>query len=155
MGEYSFTVHVKAPPELVFDLFTDIDRMPEWIGGVSRITDVTGPAGEAGTSYTVWFGRMPSPTRILAATRPSHVRSRFGNRLLRGEMEAELDAEGGGTLLTQRFKTEGFVPAIVARIFAIGSYRGSFRGELATFAAMVEREAGSTPAPPPPGPTDS
>jgi hypothetical protein len=37
--------------------------------------------------------------------------------------------------------TEGIVPAIVARVFASGSYRGSFRGELDSFRKICESEA--------------
>jgi len=49
----------------------------------------------------------------------------------------------GGTRLTQRLDTEGLVADLAARIFAIGSYEGSFRGELATFARLAEAEARS------------
>jgi uncharacterized protein YndB with AHSA1/START domain len=142
VGEYSFTVNVQAPPEAVFDLFTDLDRMHEWVRGVTRITDVSGTRAEAGSNYTVWFGRMASPTRILESERPRRFRSRFGHRLLRGEMEATFEPEGDGTLLTQRFRTEGRIPAVMARIFAIGSYPGSFQGELNEFARIAERESG-------------
>ena len=141
MGEYSFTVHVEAPPEAVYGLFTDPDRMHEWIGGITRVTDISGPPGQAGSSYTAWFGRMRSPTQILEAEPPRRILGRFGNRLLRGEMEATFEVEGDGTSLTQRFRTEGAIPAIMARIFATGSWRGSFRGELATFVTIAEREA--------------
>lgn len=142
MGEYSFTVHVKAPPDTVYRLFTDLDRMAEWVEGVTRVTDVSGPPGRTGSSYTVWFGRMRSPTRILEADPPHRITSRFGNTMLRGEMEATFDAVGDGTTLTQTFRTEGIIPAIAARIFATGSWRGSFRGELDTFVRLAEREAG-------------
>jgi hypothetical protein len=37
--------------------------------------------------------------------------------------------------------TEGLVAAIFGRIFAMGSYRGSFRGELDTFVRLAEAEA--------------
>ena len=141
MGDYSFTVHIDAPPESVFELWTDLDRLHEWIEGLTRVTDVSGPSDQAGTTYTVWFGRMRSPTRILEAERPRRIKSRFGSSLLRGETEATFEPDAGGTSLTQRFRTEGLVPAIAARIFATGSWRGSFRGELATFAKLAEREA--------------
>ena len=142
MGEYSFTVHIEATPQAVFDLFTDIDRMQEWVGGVTRITDVSGPRGTAGSSYTVWFGRMRSPTEVLEVERPRLYKSRFGHSVLRGEMEATFAPEGDGTTMTERFRTEGLIPAISARIFATGSWKGSFRGELETFARIAEREAG-------------
>ena len=144
MGEYTFTVHIAAPPEAVFDLWTDLDRLHEWTGGVTGVTDVSGPSDQAGTTYTVLFGRMRSPTRILDVERPKRIRSRFGNAVLRGETEAMFEPEGAGTSLTQRFRTEGLIPAIAARIFATGSWRGSFRGELATFAKLAEQEAAAS-----------
>ena len=119
---------------------TDLHRMHEWVGGVTRVTDVTDLPLRAGSSYTVWFGRMSSPTQVLEAEPPLRYRSRFGNFLLRGEMEATFEPEDDGTTMTELFRTEGFIPAIAARIFATGSWRGSFRGELATFALIAERE---------------
>jgi uncharacterized protein YndB with AHSA1/START domain len=141
MGKYRFTTHIAAPPEKVFDLWVSLDRMAEWVEGVTKVTDVTGPSDHAGTRYTVWFGRMRSPTQILEAERPRFIRSRFGSVVLRGETQATFEPDGNGTLLTQEFRTQGIIPAIAARIFATGSGKGSFRGELATFARIAEREA--------------
>jgi uncharacterized protein YndB with AHSA1/START domain len=141
MGRYRFTIHVAARPEQVFDLWVNLDRMDEWVEGVTRVTDRTGPTDQPGTRYTVWFGRMRSPTEILAVERPRFITTRFGSSILRGENEAVFEPDGDGTRLTQEFRTEGIVPAIAARIFATGSGKGSFRGELATFARIAEREA--------------
>ena len=46
----------------------------------------------------------------------------------------------GGTVLRQTLRTNGVVAAVAARIFATGSFRGSFRGELAEFGRLAERE---------------
>jgi hypothetical protein len=86
---------------------------------------------------------MRSATEILEAERPRSLRTRFGNRMLRGETRVAFDSTPSGTRLTQEFRTEGLVPAISGWIFAHGSYRGSFRGELNTFVRIVEREAGT------------
>jgi uncharacterized protein YndB with AHSA1/START domain len=141
MGEYVFSVQVQAPPEAVFGLWTDVQRMHEWTEGISRVSDIIGPAGAVGSSYTLWFGRMRSPAVILEAEPAHHIRTRFGNVMLKGESDVTFDSEDGGTRLTQRFRTEGLIPAVTARIFATGSYRGSFRGELAAFVRIAEREA--------------
>jgi uncharacterized protein YndB with AHSA1/START domain len=141
MPHYRFTVHVDAPPERVFDLWVNLDRSHEWVEGLTRITDVTGPADQVGTRYTAWFGRMRSPSEVVEAERPRHVKTRFGSSLLRGTTRATFEPEGNGTRLTQEFWTEGVVPAIAARIFSIGSYKGSFRGELNSFVRIAEREA--------------
>ena len=139
MAQHRISLLVDAPPDRVFDTFMDLDRMPEWVGGVTRVTDVTGPVDRAGTRYTVWFGRMRSPTEILEADRPRHIRTTFGNLILKGESAVTFEAEGDGTRLTQTYKTRGVVSAIFARIFAMGSGSGSFRGELEAFREIVER----------------
>ena len=144
MGRYEFTVRIAAPPERVFDLWTNLDRMKEWVGGVTNVTDISGPLDRAGTRYTVWFGRMRSPTEVIAVERPRMIRTRFGNRVLRGETLATFEPEHGGTRLTQEFRTEGLIPALMARIFASGSYKGSFRAELEDFARLAEREGDRT-----------
>lgn len=132
-------VRVAAPPERVFAAWIDLDRMHEWVGGVTRVTDVTGSPDQVGARYTVWFGRMASRTEVLEADPPHRLRTRFGNQILRGESQATFVADGGGTRLTQEFWTEGIVAAISSWIFARGTWRGSFRGELLDFARLVER----------------
>lgn len=139
MAEYRFSILIDATPERVFDLFTDLDRMGEWVGGVTRVTDRTGPIDRPGTRYTVWFGPMRSRTEVLAAERPRHFRTRFGNLILKGESDATFEPHGDGTRLTQVLGTRGVVSAIFARLFASGSYSGSFRGELEAFRRLAER----------------
>ena len=145
MGTHRLSVHVAAPPEPVFDLWIDLDRMKEWVGGVTGVTDVTGPVDRAGTRYTVWFGKMRSQTEVVEADRPRFFRTRFGNSILRGEASARFEPEGDGTRIDQEFRTTGVIAAIAAWIFARGSYRGSFQGELNAFAKIAEREASPRP----------
>lgn len=76
----------------------------------------------------------------MEVERPRVFKTRFGNRLLAGESGATFDPEDGGTRVTQEYVTRGVIPAIAAWIFSIGSYRGSFRGELNAFARIAERE---------------
>jgi uncharacterized protein YndB with AHSA1/START domain len=141
MGTHRLTVHVAAPPGAVFQLWTDLGRMKDWVGGVTNVTDVTGPVGQAGTRYTVWFGRMASRTEVLEADPPRFLRTRFRSRLLGGETTATFEPEGDGTRIVQEFRTEGLIAAIAGWIFSRGSYRGSFQGELNDFARLAETEA--------------
>lgn len=140
MARFRMTVEIDAPKERVFDLWTNLDRMTEWVGGVTGVTDVTGPVDQAGTRYVVRFGRMTSPTEVLAADRPNRFRTRFGNRILRGEAETSFEDVDGRTRLIEDFEIQGFVPNIAARLFGTGSYKGSFQGELNEFKAIAERE---------------
>jgi len=68
------------------------------------------------------------------------VKSSFGNTVLRGTNLATFRADGNGTLLTQELQTNGLIAGLMARVFSIGSYKGSFRGELDEFARIAERE---------------
>lgn len=141
MGEYRFTLHVDAPPEQVFDLWVNLDRASEWIGGLTEITERVGDPGTTGARYVSHFGPMRSPTEVLEAHRPRSIRTKFGNRVLRGETEATFEPEGAGTRLNQVLRTTGVISAISARIFATGSYQGSFQGELEHFGRIAEAEA--------------
>jgi type II secretory pathway component PulF len=86
---------------------------------------------------------MRSPTEILQVDQPKLVRTRFGSWLLRGVQEVTFEEQDQGTRLTQEFWTNGIISAVMGRIFAFGSYKGSFQGELNSFAQLAEREAGS------------
>jgi uncharacterized protein YndB with AHSA1/START domain len=145
MAHYRFSTHVDAPPESVFALWTNLERMGEWVGGVTGVTDISGPVDTVGTRYVVKFGRMSSPTEVIDAERPRRFATRFGNRVLRGRSTARFEPNGEGTLVTQEFETVGRISAISAWIFSRGSYEGSFRGELEKFARIAEREARGTP----------
>ena len=143
MGHHRIVVQVEAPRELVFDLWTDLDRAHEWTEGLTRITDVTGPVTSVGTRYTAWFGRIRSPSEIVEVERPALVKTRFGSWVLRGVQQAVFEEHAGGTRLTQEFWTTGIISNVMGRIFALGSYQGSFRGELLHFARIAQREAQS------------
>ena len=145
MGNHHVSAHVAAAPERVFALWTDLDRMKDWVGGVTRISDVSGPVARAGTTYTVWFGRMASRSEVLEADPPRFLRTCFGNGLLAGESIVRFEPEGDGTRIDQEFQTTGLIPNIMGRIFAMGSYRGSFQGELNEFARIAASEELTAP----------
>jgi uncharacterized protein YndB with AHSA1/START domain len=145
MAAYRFSIHVEAPVERVFTLWTDHARWREWIGGVERVTDLTGPTDAAGTRYTIWFGRMESHVEVLEATRPRHIRTRLSNRLLSGEANVSFAPDHGGTAINQEFRPTGLISRVAARIFATGRYAGSFRGELEAFRKLAEDERSAAP----------
>ena len=143
MAEHRLTIDIAATPEEVFARWMDLGRMIEWVGGVTGVTNVTGPIDVPGTRYTVRFGPMRSQTEILEVERPHHVRTRFGNLILKGESDVRFEPTPDGTRLTQVFRTRGVISALTGRLFAAGSYEGSFKGELETFRGIVEREVGA------------
>jgi uncharacterized protein YndB with AHSA1/START domain len=141
MAHYTISTHVAAPIDEVFALWTNLQRMGDWVGGVTDVTDLSGPVDRAGTTYVVHFGPVKSPTEILDVERPRRFATKFGSWVLRGRSSATFESEGDGTRVTQEFETVGRISAISAWIFSRGSYEGSFRGELEKFARIAEREA--------------
>jgi uncharacterized protein YndB with AHSA1/START domain len=141
MAHYTISTHVAASPEHVFALWTNLDRMGEWVGGVTGVTDASGSVHRVGTTYVVHFGPMKSPTEILEVDPPRRFVTRFGNFILRGRSSATFQADGDGTKITLEFETVGRISAISSWLFSRGSYEGSFRGELEKFARIAEREA--------------
>ncbi len=144
MGRYTYTIEVEAPQELVYALWTDLDLMKTWVGGVSKVSPPSGPMDQAGTRYTVFFGKARSETEIVDVDPPRLFMTRFGNVYLRGTNRTQVVpvyANGERSRITQTFVTDGFLPDIVGRIFGHGSYRGSFLGELRHFGRIAEAEA--------------
>ena len=141
MAHYKISTVVAAPIDKVFALWTDLNRMGDWVGGVTGVTDISGPIDKAGTTYVVHFGPVKSPTEVLEVERPRRFATKFGSWVLRGRSSATFEPEGDGTRVTQEFETVGRISAISAWIFSRGSYEGSFRGELEKFARIAEREA--------------
>jgi uncharacterized protein YndB with AHSA1/START domain len=141
VARFTISTYVAAPPERVFALWTNLERMGEWVGGVTGVTDISGPVDRVGTTYVVHFGPMKSPTEVLDVERPHLFGTRFGNWVLRGRSSATFETESDGTRVTQTFETVGRISAISSWLFSRGSYEGSCRGELETFARIAEREA--------------
>ena len=104
MARYTIFTRVAAPPDHVFALWTNLERMGEWVGGVTGVSDVSGRVDQVGTTYVVHFGPMKSPTEVLEVERPRRFATRFGSWLLRGRSSATFEQDGDGTRVTQTFR---------------------------------------------------
>jgi uncharacterized protein YndB with AHSA1/START domain len=145
MPRHHLTAFADAPIDVVFGLWIDLDRMKEWVGGVTGVTDVTGPMTQSGTRYVTHFGPVASPSEVLEVDPPRRIRTRFGSWILKGVSTATFVPEGTGTRIEQDMETVGFMSQITSRLFSMGSYRGSYQGELNDFAKLAEAEARKRP----------
>ena len=93
------------------------------------------------STYCVEDVRSPHYNEVIEARRPTVFATRFGNAILRGTNRTTFEPEGRGTRLRQEFVTQGVIPAIAGWIFSLGSYRGSFRGEVEHFALIASAQA--------------
>jgi hypothetical protein len=141
VAQYTFSIHVDAPPELVFALWTNLQRMGEWVGGVTSVTDLSG-------RWIVWrpassFRAGQSP-RSPQAEPPRRFATWFGAWVLR-QVLGDLEPEGDGTRVTQEFKRSAGSGDPVA--CSRGSYEGSFRGEPRNSAGSPSAKLGSSAQP--------
>ena len=140
VSRHTFTIGIAAPVDVVFDLWTNLERMREWTGGVTKVTGPTGPMDRVGTRYSVWFGGMESRTEVIDAERPK----RFGTRrepdparhehhLVRTGRHRH-DPDPGVRDRGPRRRVHGpdFRPRVV---------QGQLRGELEAFRRIAETEA--------------
>jgi uncharacterized protein YndB with AHSA1/START domain len=66
MGSQRVERIIEAPPEAVFRLYVDPQRVSEWQTGTRGLIDVSGPLDEPGTTYTV---DAPGPDLHIEVTR--------------------------------------------------------------------------------------
>src|ERR1700754_2020337 len=52
-------VDIDAPPDVVWDVFSDVERWPEWTASVTRLVALDGPGIEVGKRFEIKQPRMP------------------------------------------------------------------------------------------------
>lgn len=150
MGTVQYSIWIGAPPGLVWDAYTNLDRIPDWQTGNPRILEVSGPGDVVGTAYTVRRGPGAARTTVTQAVRPVLHASRTEAYLgLSFDLTASLLPEKGGTRLQLRADTHwpkglGLVGRLVEFAFLNG--REANR-ELERLKVLLERE-GAKEGPP-------
>jgi uncharacterized protein YndB with AHSA1/START domain len=151
VGRYTYSIEIDAPRELVFNLWTDLELMKKWVGGVTAVSEPTGPIDQAGTTYDIHFGRFASNTEVLEAVRPRLYATRSGTFWMKLTNRGTFEPSGPGGTQTKLTQTIHVVGSPLSRafgwIFGHGSYRGSFLGELRHFGRIAEAEAAASRAP--------
>lgn len=158
MGTYRFSVHANLAPTEALFLWADLDRVTAWMRGVRRVSDVAGRPNRPdftlpghttplviapGSRYTLWFRLGPVRHEVLSVDDPASTathRTRLEGRFRRGEMLVTFEPEVSGSLVTLQVRTDGLLPRIAGRVLATGSFPGTFRGHLRSFARLAERE---------------
>src|SRR5215218_3494447 len=97
-------VAIAAPATVVWDVFSDVERWPEWTASVTRLVAVDGPGIDVGKRFEIKQPRMPKlvweVTDVTPGTSWTWVqRSPGGLTLARHEVVAE---SAGRTLVRQQ-----------------------------------------------------
>jgi uncharacterized protein YndB with AHSA1/START domain len=145
MGAQRFAIWIAVPPERVYDLYTDLERVAEWQDGNPRVTDISGDPNRAGTTYTVRRGPLASRSEVILAERPIRHVVRVGGPIgLHAEVSAQFAPEGQGTRFTVGLQAEWRF-ALLGRMFewVIFNPRTAHR-ELGKLKAIAERDVQGT-----------
>jgi len=105
MGHRSLTVAIDAPPERLYALLVDADRLPEWMLGLKRVT-ISGPLDRPGSEATLKFGGPFTVTSRVVDTTPGarhEVRAREMGGLVSCTTTTHLEPDGAGTRLRVDF----------------------------------------------------
>jgi uncharacterized protein YndB with AHSA1/START domain len=131
---------IKAPPALVFEIYTDPGRFSEWQPGLRGLVDATGRPDTPGATYVL---DQPGPrlrVSVLAADPPHLHKQQESFRLFGWVLTVRFLAVAGGTRVVFEYR-HGSGPrwlwALVMRRLA-----SSFgRAELERLKQVVERDA--------------
>lgn len=115
---YMFTacgIDIDAPADLVWRVFSDVERWPEWTASVTRINPLDGPSLEVGHRFAIKQPRMPelvwAVTEVSAGTSWTWVqRSPGGLTTARHDVAARSDTT---TRVEQRLDQSGPLGALV------------------------------------------
>ncbi|OJZ75169.1 polyketide cyclase [Mycobacterium paraffinicum] len=112
------SVEIDAPSQLVWDVFSDVARWPEWTASVTSLVGRDGPALATGKRFAIKQPRMPKLVWTVTEIDPGsswtwEVRSPGASTVARHYVTG---LPGGRTLVRQELDQRGFLGALVGRL---------------------------------------
>lgn len=114
------SVEISAPPSLVWDVFSDVERWPEWTASVTSLTGLDGPALAVGRRFTIKQPGMPKLVWRVTEIDPgtSWTWEQRAPAALVTARHDVIGAPGGRTLVRQQLEQRGPLGALVGRLMA-------------------------------------
>lgn len=148
MAEFTLEQRIRAPRARVFELATDVARMPEFVRGIARVELLTDGPLRVGTRWreTRRFGKREATEELeLTAFDPPRAWS-VGSETMgcRFRFEFELEEEPGGGATTLRLRCGALPRALLARVLSfllgpmLAACRRATEGDLRDLAAACE-----------------
>ena len=152
MSHVRNSIHIDAPPDVVWRVGRDVERIPQWNTTAVAVRDVTGPLDQVGTRFTVesriagrplavmWEIREVEPPRYFVATATTPMGGSARQRV-------DYEPEDGGTRVTLDMEYElapGLLGALLSKAFAERMLQRDVVHSGENFKALVEEEAGVT-----------
>ena len=111
------SVEIAAPASIVWEVFAEVERWPEWTASVERAVPLDGPAIEAGRRFEIKQPRLPKVVWEVTEVDPGRSwtwRQRSpGSTAFASHEVVPLDAER--TLVRQRIDQRGPLGVVVGR----------------------------------------
>ncbi|CPR13104.1 polyketide cyclase/dehydrase and lipid transport [Mycobacterium bohemicum DSM 44277] len=112
------SVVIDAPPQLVWEVFSDVERWREWTASVTSLTGLDGPGLAVGKRFAIKQPGMQKLTWTVCEIDPGASwtwvqRSPGATTTARHDVIAQSD---GRTLVKQRLDQRGPLGALVARL---------------------------------------
>jgi uncharacterized membrane protein len=137
-------IEIDASPKLVWDVFSDVERWPEWTASVSSLKALDGPGLAVGKRFEIKQPRLPKlvweVTALAEGTSWTWEQRSPGGRTVAVH---EVSAQGARTRVRQRLDQQGPVGALVAR-FMRGTTKRYLELEAQGLKARSEQLNGST-----------
>jgi uncharacterized membrane protein len=112
------SIEIDAPAAVVWDVFTDVERWPEWTASVTRLVALDGPGLAVGKRFEIKQPRMPKlvweVTDLADGTSWTWVQRSLGGKATAGH--EVIATAGDRTLVRQRIHQQGPVGALVGRL---------------------------------------
>ncbi|WAJ46745.1 SRPBCC family protein [Mycobacterium sp. Aquia_216] len=114
------SIEINAAPQLVWDVFTDVEHWPDWTASVTSLTGLDGPALAVGKRFAIKQPGMAKlvwrVTELDAGSSWTWVQHSPGSLVTaRHDVVA---APGGRTLVHQQLDQSGPLGALVGRLMA-------------------------------------
>jgi uncharacterized protein YndB with AHSA1/START domain len=109
-------IEIDAPPDVVWEVFTDVEHWSDWTASVTSITALDGPAIEVGHRFRIKQPRMLPHVWEVTEVEPgatwTWVQRSAGARTF--ATHEVLPSAAGGTVVRQRIDQRGFLGVAVA-----------------------------------------
>ena len=112
------SIEIEAPAVVVWDVFADAERWPEWTASVARVVALDGPGLEVGRRFAIKQPRFPTLVWEVTEVDPG-VSWTWRQRSLGGTTTASHDViplDAGRTLVRQRIEQRGPIGVAVGAV---------------------------------------
>jgi uncharacterized membrane protein len=114
------SVEIAAPPQLVWDVFTDVEHWPEWTSSVTSLVGLDAPALAVGHRFAI---KQPGMSKLVWTVTEIEPGSSWtwvqrSPGVLVSARHDIIAQPGGRTLVRQQLDQRGVLGALVGRLMA-------------------------------------